>query len=265
MTQTTVLAGAAAPVWETRNFNRRGLFFRYRINTALRHASDTSLYPYRLEVVVELAETGRSGLATATESRRLAGIEQQITAVVAGRAVLAAVRTFQGVRWFVFYTDSPDWTAELDGPLREATGDDDLLVTCEPDPRWNAYGDFLGKAGSKVASYALLCPMPFLFWVVVRDIYGPAWGLGELAVLAVLVAALLLNRKRLQQPPAHPALRFGAYAAGVSAILFAVLGIVHVPVLARLVIGLLAGPALIARVWKSQLRYWQDLRETELP
>jgi hypothetical protein len=49
------------------------------------------------------------------ESRRLTGIEEKITAIVAGRAVLAAVRTFQGVRWFVFYPDSPDWTAELDG------------------------------------------------------------------------------------------------------------------------------------------------------
>jgi hypothetical protein len=107
--------------------------------------------------------------------------------------------------------------------------------------------------------------MPFLFWVPVRDIYGPAWGLGELAVLAILVAALLLNRKRLQRPPAHPALLFGAFATGVSAVLFAVLAIVHVPVLASLVIGLLAGTALIARVWKSQLQYWQDLRETELP
>jgi hypothetical protein len=37
------------------------------------------------------------------------------------------------------------------------------------------------------------------------------------------------------------------------------------PVLAGLVISLLAGPALIARVWKAQLQYWQDLRETELP
>jgi hypothetical protein len=265
MTQTTVLAGAAAPVWETRNFNQRGLFFRYRINTALRHASDTSLYPYRLEVVVALAETGRSGLATAAENRRLAGIEEKITAVVGGRAVLAAVRTFQGVRWFVFYTDSPDWTAALDGPLREATGDDDLVVTCEPDPSWSAYGDFQGRTSSKIVSYALLCAMPFLFWLPVRDIYGPAWGLGELAVLAVLVAALLLNRKRLQQPPTHPALLFGAFAAGASAILFAVLATAHVPVLAGLVISLLAGPALIARVWKALLRYWQDLRETELP
>jgi hypothetical protein len=265
MTQTTVLAGAAAPVWETRNVYRRGLFFGYRINTALRHATDTSLYPYRLEVVVELTETGRSGLATAAENRRLAGIEEKITAVVAGRAVLAAVRTFQGVRWFVFYTDSPDWTAELDGPLREATGDDDLVVTCEPDPGWKTYGDFRGRGSSKIVSYAPLCVIPVLFWLMVRDIYGPAWGLGELAVLAVLVAAFFVNHKRLQRPPAHPALRFGAFAVGVSAIIFAVLGIVHVPVLASLVIGLLAGPALIARVWKSQLRYWQDLSETELP
>jgi hypothetical protein len=36
-----------------------------------------------------------------------------------------------------------------------------------------------------------------------------------------------------------------------------------VPALASLVIGVLAGPALIARDWKSQLQRWADLRETE--
>jgi hypothetical protein len=51
---------------------------------------------------------------------------------VASRAVLAGVQTHLGVRWLVFY-----WTAKLSGPLREATGDDDLRVTCEPDPGWD--------------------------------------------------------------------------------------------------------------------------------
>lgn len=264
MTQTTVLAGAAAPVWETRSVSRRGLFLRYRINTALRHASDTSLYPYRLEVAVVFAETGSAGLPTAVESRRLAGIEEKVTEVVAGRAVLAAVRTFRGVWWFAFYTHSPEWTAGLGGPLREATGDDDLLVTCEPDPGWKTYGNWRGKASWKIASYAVLCGMPFLCWVPVRDIYGPAWGLGELAVLAVLAASVLLNRNRLRRPPpAHPALLLDAIAVYLSAILFAFLAIVHLPALASLVIALLAGPGLIAREWKPQLQHWQDLRETE--
>lgn len=112
--------------------------------------------------------------------------------------------------------------------------------------------------------------MPFLFGFAVREIYGPAWGLGELAVLAVWVAALMLNRKRLQRAWAHPALMFGTLAVGMSAILFAGLAlflaglaVFHVPALASLVIGVLAGPALIARDWKSQLQRWQDLRETE--
>ena len=263
MRQTTVLAGAAAPVWETRNVSRKGLFIRHRVNTALRHARDTGLYPYRLDVAIVLPETGTRGLPTVAESGRLAGIEEKVTAVMAGRAVLAAVRTFQGVRWFFFYTDSPDCATELSGPLREATGDDDLVVTCEPDPSWNTYANCRGKTSSKIVSYVVLCALPFLFWVPVRNIYGLAWGLGELAVLAVLVAAFLLNRKRLQGPPEHPALRFAAFALGISAILFAVLPLIHVPLLAGLVIALLAGPALIASKWKSQLEFWQNLRDTE--
>jgi Family of unknown function (DUF695) len=260
MTQNTVLAGAAAPVWETRNVSRRGLFCRYRVNTALRHASDTSLYPYRLEVVGVLAETGWGGLPTAAENRRLDGIEEKVTAVVAGRAVLAGLQTFRGVRWLVFYTDSPDWTAELSGPLREATGDD-LRVTCEPDPGWDTYRNLRGKASRKIAGYVVLCALPFLFGVVVWVKYGPAWGLGELTVLAVLVAALLLSRKPPQGPPAHPALLFGALAVGLSALLFPILAIVHLPVLAGLAISLLAGTVLTARVWKAQLQYWRDLPE----
>jgi hypothetical protein len=92
MTQTTVLAGAASPEWKTIVIARSGTRRQSRINTALSHASDISLYPYRLEVAVVLAEPGwGGGLPAAAETRRLAGIEEKVITAVAGRALLAEV------------------------------------------------------------------------------------------------------------------------------------------------------------------------------
>jgi hypothetical protein len=238
----------------------------WRYNAALRYARDTKLYPYRLEVIAPFVETGRHGRpgATATHwpGNIEAEIEEKVIAGVADRAVLAGVLTDQGDHRFVFYTDSdsPDWNAKLRGRLRTATGIPTLRVYCDPDLDWFSYKDRSFRGSQPVSSETLkiiwLCAAAPAPYGAVQAAYHGAWGLGELTVLGILVAARLLTRSGLLQTPVRPALTFGAYATALSAVIFPLLALVRVPAWTALIISLLAGPALAACARKAQLKYW---------
>jgi hypothetical protein len=72
---------------------------------------------------------------------------------------------------------------------------------------------------------------------------------GEIAALAIVVAAFWLPREYLQWFPRHPVLIPGARAAAVSAVLlFPLLALTRVPAWIGLVASLPAGAALVAGV-----------------
>jgi hypothetical protein len=244
----TVRAAAETPAWETTLLGGRTWDGIWRFNAALRHASDTSLYPYVLGVSILSAQAGPRGHHGAAE----ADTEEKVTAVVAGRAVLFSVRTSRDRQDFMFYTGSPDWTATLESQLRAATGTGIPVVNCYPDPRWSAYryqysrrenGIFL-----KIVALMMLSLTSLLLWLMVNVAYGQAWGGGELAVLVILIAALALLRRYARWSTEHPALRLGARAVAVSAVLFPLLTLTRVPAWIALVTSLLAGAALVAGV-----------------
>jgi len=168
MIRTTVQHAAAAPVWKIRDPYAGGLnagVESYRFNAALRFARDRRRYPYNLEVVVPFAKVDKAGRPTAEEIDRLAGIEEEVVAVVADRAVLALVHLrvgtvgAEGDQRLVFYTDSQDWTAKLRSQLRGATAVSNLKVYCDSDPDWYIYRDMLGTgllAGTGLAAIVLI-------------------------------------------------------------------------------------------------------------
>jgi hypothetical protein len=257
MIRTTVRAAAAAPVWEFRDPHRLSPdagVDSYRFNAALRFARGKGRYPYNLDVVVPFRGVDKAGRPTEAEIDRLADIEEKAVAIVGDRGVLAGARAAigrvrnEGAQVFVFYTDSPDWTAK---PFRGATGVGNLGVNCDPDPRWHHYRDMRGGWGQdpptlKDVEVVGLGLAALAFYGAVQAAYHGAWGPGGLAVIIVLIAARRLGRYRLRQSPLRPALTFGGYAMALSAFVFALLAIGRVPAWIALVAGLLAGPALAA-------------------
>jgi hypothetical protein len=237
----TVRAAAEMPAWEVAYAPRGGI---WRFNAALRNASDTSLYPYALEVFIPSARVGPRGHHGPAEA------EEKVVAVVAGRAVLAGVLTSPDGQRFTFYTGSPDWTAKLQGQLRAATGTGTLSAYCDPDPGWSIYRNRRGKKeiSSKTLALIALCATSLLPWIMVKTAYGQAWGGGELAVLIILLAAFALPRTYARWSTEHPALILGARAAAVSAVLFSLLALTRVPAWIALVTSLPAGAALVAGV-----------------
>lgn len=260
MIRRTVLAAAAAPVWEVRDpqaFSLNAGVDSYRFNAALRFASGKDRYPYNLDVVVPFAKVDGAGRPTEAENNRLADIEERLVAIADGRAVLAGVRATvgrvrqEGAQVFVFYTDSPDWAAKLRGQLRGATGVSNLGVNCDPDPGWRHYRDLRGRWGRdaptrKDLELVGLGLAALAFYGAVQAAYHGAWGLGGLAVIIAAIAVRSLTRYRLRQSPLRPALAFCGYAVALAAIVFALLALGRLPAWIALLIGLLAGTALAA-------------------
>ncbi len=250
MMRATVRAAAKAPAWKITNATMGG---SWRFNAALRHASDTSKYPYNLEVVIPLAQTGPRG------HHGTADAEEKVIEVVADRAVLAGVLTSGEDQRFEFYTDSPDWTAKIQGQLRAATGIGTLRANCDPDAQWYIYRDLRGRdqVGPKTLIVLGLFLVSVVLWIPVQGVYGQAWGWGELAVSIILIAARALPRTNARWSPKYPALILGARAVAVSAVLFPLLALTRVPAWIGLITSLLAGAALVAGVWVARLKYGQ--------
>lgn len=267
MLRRTVQDAAAAPVWEISDpwgVGQSAGSDCWRFNAAMRFARDTRLYPYCLEVVVSFARTGPLGHPTA-EAARLADLEEEVIAVVADRAVLVGLLTTLDDQRFVFYTDSPDWTAELRGQLRAATSIGTLRVNCDPDLKWFEYRSFRRMrdyVGPETLRLFGLCAAAAILSLVVQAAYHGAWGVGEAVVGIILVASRWMRRNGLLRSPAHPALTFGASALAPAAIVFPLLGLARVPAWAGLIISVLAGPALAPVVRKARNRRWRPLRRT---
>jgi hypothetical protein len=238
---TTVRAAAEMPAWETTD-TLDGI---WRFNAALRYVRDARSYPYALDVFVPVARVGPP------RRHHGASTEEQVTEVVAGRAVLAGVLTSRDGQRFVFYTDSPDWTAKLQGQLRAATGSGTLRVYCDPDAGWHRFRSQRRRREDslKPIVLGLLSPTSIVPWVMVKDAYGPAWGWGELVVLGILAVAFLLPHTYVPWFSQHPAPIRGARAVALSAaLLFPLLALTRVPAWIALITSLLAGAALVAGV-----------------
>jgi Family of unknown function (DUF695) len=267
MLRRTVRDAAAAPVWEISDPWGVGPSAGsdcWRFNAAMRFARDTRLYPYCLEVVVSFAKTGPVGHPTA-ETARLADLEEEVTAVVADRAVLVGVLTTLDDLRFVFYADSAEWTAKLRSQLRGATGIGTLRVNCDPDLKWFEYRTFRKRrdyVGPETLRLFGLCVAAAILCLMVQAAYHGAWGAGEAVVGIVLVASRWMRRNGLLRFPAHPAVTFGASALALAAIVFPLLGLARVPAWAGLIISVLAGPALAPLVRKARNRRWRPLRRT---
>jgi hypothetical protein len=209
MGQKTVLAAAMSAVWWRGSVRLpEGGYRSCWYNDALRDASDTDRYPYRLRVEHD-AQT------------RADRVEAKLIAAVAGRAVYAGGFTQDGIHQFVFYTDSQDWTGDLD--------DDELTVTCGPDPDWSTYRglEAVGRSDgtgfyAALASCLLLSFAPAILTGVER---GLAWGIGDLAVFVVLLIVVAFNRMSWLGPQRHPALTLVFCAALAAAVLFPVIGL----------------------------------------
>lgn len=258
----TVLAAVASPAWKTSGISRRGAQSRYRVNTALRHASDIGLYPVRIEVAVPLREPSFNGLPTAAEQRRLAGIEETLLGVVAARAVLAGVLTSVGVCHFFFYAATADWIGEIEPALREVAGAS--AVGAAQDPGWRTYRRLLRYARrTRTIGFAALGLFPFFAGGMALSAYGPEWGIAAFVVpVALAVVVYLLRRKGPQWYLAHGAAMFWLFAALFGAMLFGVdahigraLGL---PAWATALASLVIGAGLGAAVWPAQRRFWRD-------
>jgi hypothetical protein len=93
-------------------------------------------FPTQVAVAVLLAATP-DGLPSAEEQPRLKALEQSLVDAATGQARLVGVMTLEGVREWIFYGRSTDWT----GPYREAG----ISVVVTDDP---SYGGLLELAGA---------------------------------------------------------------------------------------------------------------------
>lgn len=261
----TVLAAVASPTWKMRGISRRGAQARYRVNTALRRASDINLYPVRIEVAVRLREPSFNGLPTTAEQRRLAGIEQTLLGVVAARAVLAGVLTSVGVCHFVFYAATADWAGEIEPGLRPGAGAVAVQVT--QDPAWRTFRKLLRTARrTNIVGFGVLGLFPFLNGVLAGSAYGAAWGIAAFAAPVVLAAVFAgLRRKSSQWYLARSAVMFSVFAVTLTAILFgfvAHLGrALSLPAWGSALASLVIGAGLGAAVWPAQRRFWRDRQD----
>lgn len=261
-TTRTVLAAVASPAWKTRGISRRGAQAQYRVNTALRQASDISLYPARIDVAVPLREPSFNGLPTAAEQRRLAGIEETLLGVVAARAVLAGVLTSVGVRHFVFYAATADWAAEIEPALGPVAGHAAVQVT--PDPAWRAFRRLLRIARRNyVVGLGALGLFPFINGGLAWSAYGPAWGLAAFAAPVVVAGVFVgLRRKGPRWYLARSAGMFALFTATFGAILFGIAAhagrALHLPAWGSALASLVVGAGLTTAVWPAQRRFWRD-------
>jgi Family of unknown function (DUF695) len=261
----TVLAAVASPAWKTRGISRRGAQARYRVNTALGHANDISLYPVRIEVAVPLRQPSFNGLPTAAEQRRLAGIEETLLGAVAARAVLAGVLTSVGVCHFVFYAATADWVQEIGPALQPVAGRTSVQVT--PDPAWQTFRKLLRAARrTNTIGIAALCLAPFIDGVLAGSAYGAAWGIAAFAAPLVLTAMFFPFRR--QGPHwylAHSVVMSSLFAALLGAILFGVVAhlgrALSLPAWGSALASLVIGAGLVAAVWPAQRRFWRARQE----
>jgi hypothetical protein len=231
---------------------------RYRVNTSLRNASDTSLYPFRVDVDVQMADPGWAGLPTAAEKERLAAIEEKVLAVVGARAVLVAVVTALGVRRYMFYTDNAELAAELNSPLQGALGAVTFISVSEPDRDWQAYRSVLKGERRKPFGAAVLCAMLLLCGALVLHAYGSAWATGEVLVLVLLPSAAMWFRKGAEWYLDHRLWMFGSFTLLLTALLFSFVSLISLSIWVALAISVAAGAALTASVWNAQLKFWRE-------
>lgn len=260
----TVLAGAAAPVWKSGGFSRNREQHRYRVNLALRDASDCSLYPFRMEILVRMSDPGLGGLATAGEQERLGAIEDRLLTLVGTRAVFAGALTEPGQQRYWWYTENAELAAELDGPLRDTLRGVSYDVESVRDQDWSAYRSLLREERQQVWAVLGLCVMLLLYgaWVLLID--GPTWAVGEIVVFAFVIAVIVRLRGRARWYLDHQRLAFGFFALLLGTVVFPVVSTVLAGVFsirlawAALAVSLIASAALVGAMWKLQLQQWRE-------
>lgn len=260
----TVLAGAAAPVWKSGGLSSNGAQQRYRVNTALRKASDISLYPFMVEILVRMSDPGVAGLPTAAEKERLAAIEEKLVALVGARAVFAGTLTAVGVRRYWWYTENAELATELEGPLRDALKDVSFDVQSMPDQDWKAYRFLLKGERRKLIAVPALAVMLLLLiaWALLVD--GPYGAAVEALMVAISVSAVARLRKGAQWCLDHQRLMFGLLTSLMGGTLFPFVSTILVGMFhARLVwaafaVAIAVSAALVGSMWKLQLRQWRE-------
>lgn len=237
---------------------------RYRVNLALRNASDISQYPFRVEILVRMSDPGVGGLATAVEKERLTAIEDRLLALVGARAVFAGTLTEPGMQRYWWYTENEELATELEGPLKDVLKDVSYDVESVPDQDWSAYRDLLRGKRQLAFAVPALCVMVLLYgaWVLLID--GPAWAVGEILVFASAIAVIVRLRGGAEWYLAHQRLAFGFFALLLGTVVFPVVSTVLVGVLsirspwAALAVSLVASAVLVGTMWKLQLQQWRE-------
>lgn len=128
---------AAPPDWVTvRDTTPEGQPIVLLLDRAVVEGVPWEGYPTQVAVAVLLSATP-DGLPSPEDTLKLKALEQSLVDAATGQARLVGVMTLEGVREWIFYARSTDWT----GPYREAG----ISVVLTHDP---AYDGLLELAGA---------------------------------------------------------------------------------------------------------------------
>ncbi len=107
------------------------------VDRAVAVAAPWEQAPLQVGVAVPLSPTD-DGLADPKELATLRGFEQQLVDAAAGEGRLVAVMTLEGIREWVFYTRTADWSAPF-----AAAG---VSVVVTEDPTWTGLRELTGES-----------------------------------------------------------------------------------------------------------------------
>jgi Family of unknown function (DUF695) len=273
----TVQSAVISPDWRAGRIARNRQLSLFGYNAALRRASDKAAYPIRVDIATALLAPMRHDVLSEADLPELATVEQVVTHLAAGRAVLAGQFTTVAERRIVAYTGDSVWAKDVAAALQGRITEHPLRVTATSDPQWKLYRLF-GKLRRRVRTNALgtMLLVPLAEGVVLAIRLGVGWGLGDAVAIACWLTAVLVpsltsrpSRSAFQiRSPSDWLARHAGWAFAFFSLVIATVCLIFPALFLRAVLtawecaatALGLGVVLTLALWPVQRRYFAAIR-----
>lgn len=113
-----------------------------RLRTDLDGAYDREKWPVRVGIAVPYQAADSTGVPAPSEVAALDTVEQMVAAAVGDRAIKAIVITMGGMREYVLYSRTADWTEEFGREIAFLVTTHPVRVVTDEYDGWTFYNSF---------------------------------------------------------------------------------------------------------------------------